>query len=732
MAIITLIFNTSNKGEVTTHNSLDFYTRFLDKILTRKKKMNKVEGHIKSETCRALQAILKLYSDPADLTHDTKMSLVEDVKKTGYSKIPKVRSIAKNLLNFMYQEQDDFREIIDDDVNKELQLKTKSSRKDIPKFEIFKKMSKDKLEKTGREMKTEVFYKPRKFEEDAKSVIDIKIENLRTNHDDSESKELNTDSESKQMVEFKHEEETPQNAVFQIPNKGEISFRNTSLANVVGSRELKRGLFVIDQPLESMVKGKGWGANIRGLNYLKKQEGMNPSLLKGGQSPRELSLEELKQKAILEIFNNNKDAAKMMSFEGFQFEDFVSGEMSSIIANNESLKNLKKLTITEDGKIVIKGIDGKEQVINIEKSGLKIEVDKNGDKFIVNEKGERVELGDPNKGIPVHLDQDGKIQLGFPDDYVSSMRNSSRKLLNQLTGLTQSQMRLKKMREKSKEKRSQFKKMMKKNIKDSKKNPGKKISKFTFLDREQEYGRMRRLRKINQGVDPDATTPTNYETDFNDSFHDQFHKNHDAKKKAMGKFGRKKKKKALGSDSEVSSIRGADERIGRHLKDMDDTMLCPKEEAEKIAIEMMIERYLKDGVSASKLKSSHIWLYVLKLIKLEDYTKAYELLFLFGDDIYFLRACLICGASILPRVHKRTGSKILKKICEIKLGGKIPKCYLGFIEKGVKTNVLDLVDYETSFITVQALEEIASQFNHALRSRALYLVELTKEIIKYN
>lgn len=704
--------------------------------------MSKLESHIKSEVCRALQSLLKLDPNPDSVEIDTRTVLVENVQKTCYSKIPKVRSIAKNLMNYMYQEHPDFRDIIHNEVDNQLQID--KPKRDIPSFEIFKKKAKEKLPNIKGEVKTELFYKPRESEKLPKiqnevfskpskfEKLDIKIKNLREIEDDSESKEL--EDEINDRIPFKSEIESPKNAVGGVTpnNKGEISFRNNSLNNIISSTELKRGIFLIDHPLNEMVKGKGWGANVRGLNYLKKNEGLNPSLLRGSQSEKNASLDELKQKAILEIFKNNQSAEKLNSFEGFQFEDFIPGEMSSIPFNNESAQNLKKLTVNENGEIKIKGIDGKEEIVDIEKAGFKLEIDKNGDKFLIGKDGERVEI-DEERGIPVHINDKGELSLGFPEDFVQDMKNSGQKLLNQFVGLTQSQMRLQKMREKSREKRSQFKKMMKKNIKDSFKKGVKKAKKFTFLDREEEYGRMRRLRKIKQGHDPDATTPTAYETDFNDSYHDLFHKNLEAKKRATGKLGRKKKKKKKTneSDSSDSDVKN-DERIIKQLDKLEDTMMCPKEEAEKIALEMMIDRYLKDGVSSIKLKSSHIWLYVLKLIKLEDFTKAFELLFLFGDDMYILRACIICGAKILPKVHKRTGGKIIKKLCEIKLGGKIPKTFLGFIEKGVRKNILEVIGYEDSVMTLHALECISKQYNHTLKERALYMLEVTKEVIKYS
>ena len=262
----------------------------------------------------------------------------------------------------------------------------------------------------------------------------------------------------------------------------------------------------------------------------------------------------------------------------------------------------------------------------------------------------------------------------------------------------------------------------------------------TFL----EYGRLRRLRKIAQGIDPNDTTPSEYQTDLNDSFHEQFHKNYSKKKEALrmlreGNRARNRPEtqespppsKAPSSKAEPSK-KSSPKSSEQEFEELEDTMLCPEDQAEKIAVDMIIDRYLREGGDHMKLDPLHIWQYVLRMIRMEDYTKAFEILFRFDDDIYFLRACLICGGVILPKVHRRTAIKILKKLSQIKVGGRVEKSYLGFIEKGIKANLLDLSNYETSLLTLEALEVIAGQFSHNLRARALYLHEVAKEIIRFN
>lgn len=161
-------------------------------------------------------------------------------------------------------------------------------------------------------------------------------------------------------------------------------------------------------------------------------------------------------------------------------------------------------------------------------------------------------------------------------------------------------------------------------------------------------------------------------------------------------------------------------------------MMCPEDEAQAIALNNMIISYLNDETSLKKLAPNKIWKFCLKLIKNEEFTKAFELLLRFGDDIYVLRACIICGGDVIRRMHKRTAQKVLLKLSEIKLGGRIDSTYLSLMEKGIKRNLLDNLDFETCKETKQALGVIGSHFHHALKNKANYLETLVIELIKYN
>ena len=164
---------------------------------------------------------------------------------------------------------------------------------------------------------------------------------------------------------------------------------------------------------------------------------------------------------------------------------------------------------------------------------------------------------------------------------------------------------------------------------------------------------------------------------------------------------------------------------------LEDTMKSPEDEAEKIAVKNMLQKMLPN-CSLVNFKPRHIWLLVLQFIRDEEYTKAFELLFKHGDDIYFLRACLICGGKVITKVHRRTAGKILVKLSQIRMGEKIERSCLAFLEDGIKRNLLDLCDFETSLWTLEALEMIAGKFGHELRNRALYLLQLCKEVIRFN
>lgn len=290
--------------------------------------------------------------------------------------------------------------------------------------------------------------------------------------------------------------------------------------------------------------------------------------------------------------------------------------------------------------------------------------------------------------------------------------------------LNESQARMLKNKERNKERRTAFKSM----IADSKRNTSmsrSKGSKFSMIDRKAERIRKRRLNKIKQGIDPDIPTPDEFMSDPNSS-EDSGSANHSPSKipkNVLGGVNSKHKKGVNGQGT-----------LGELLDELENTMKCPDDEAEDIAMDNLIQRYLRmqENHSSLKMETLHIWRLVLRLIEAEDFSKAFELLFRLGDDLYFLRGCLLCGPKVIARVHKRTATKMLRKLSEIRLGNKLIANHLVFIEKGIKSNFLDIVDVETTNSTLEALKRIQSNFDHSLKSRAEYLYQLVIEINRYN
>ena len=164
---------------------------------------------------------------------------------------------------------------------------------------------------------------------------------------------------------------------------------------------------------------------------------------------------------------------------------------------------------------------------------------------------------------------------------------------------------------------------------------------------------------------------------------------------------------------------------------LDHTLLCGDDEAEGIAINRVLQRMIRQhGEEAVSIEN--IWLYFLELMEEENFSKAFEVLLRFGDDFYFLRACVMSGGQILKKLNKRVGQRVLKRICQIKLAGNLDTTSLHFIERGVRNNYLDRVDFETSNGCLQALSNISQNFNNAVKERALYLADLVEKLLDYN
>jgi hypothetical protein len=57
----------------------------------------------------------------------------------------------------------------------------------------------------------------------------------------------------------------------------------------------------------------------------------------------------------------------------------------------------------------------------------------------------------------------------------------------------------------------------------------------------------------------------------------------------------------------------------------------------------------------NKPKEKFSWKYLLKLVYFENYNKAFRMVFEYGDDLWFLRLCLLTTGKVLKNVHWRIG-----------------------------------------------------------------------------
>lgn len=166
-----------------------------------------------------------------------------------------------------------------------------------------------------------------------------------------------------------------------------------------------------------------------------------------------------------------------------------------------------------------------------------------------------------------------------------------------------------------------------------------------------------------------------------------------------------------------------------------DTARGWEEEADGIALNKILERLIRKNQGEDEedlLSIENIWKYFLILFEEENFTKAFQILLKFGDDFYFLRGCLMAGGKIVRKLHKRMAQRVLNKLCKIRLAGSLDTISLHFIERGVRNNYLDSVDFETNNNTLQALEKIGCHFNHSVKDRAEYLKGLVNNLLAMN
>ena len=484
---------------------------------------------------------MKVVDVSTSVGEDIQAKLVRNVKNATYDKIPKVRSVAKTLLDSMYTRHHSLKRLIDNNLNKDLSLDLGAARPKMTKIE-----QKNHPEWHRDAKLPQLFYKERPTEpdqalppqktEEPKNAENLLLANnssnmLKNSKDEKESHEVND------LYMEKLRLKVPEGSMLAggVPNrlssdreylKSSFSFRNQVINNSMlqssarsgaalppffknimakeaangqdganegsngdlrpSSTEIKRGMFVIKQPLEEMVKGRGWGANIRGMNYLKKKSGLaNGGVLNNGSGGSEIDreIDILKKKALITLFEKNPDSGpngdEVFTFGGFEFEDILIGDMAALIPEN-LLKGTKKLFLDSDGKLKLKDAKGNIQEVDLDALGWSIEENARGDKFIITKDGKRVFL-DPKKGIPAYL-VNGELNLGFSKELVDGMRGHGIQQLQRMMGVTQSMMRLQRMKEKGQKSRKRFRQIIKKSKKGKGKGGGK--DKFMLLDRE--------------------------------------------------------------------------------------------------------------------------------------------------------------------------------------------------------------------------------------------------------
>lgn len=160
----------------------------------------------------------------------------------------------------------------------------------------------------------------------------------------------------------------------------------------------------------------------------------------------------------------------------------------------------------------------------------------------------------------------------------------------------------------------------------------------------------------------------------------------------------------------------------------DVTLPCGEHIAEDIALGKAVERAFKK-VGYAEPDIEHIWQVFLTLAEEEKWSQGFELLLRAGDDIYLLRGCALAGGTVLRKMHKRVGARLIKRLCQIVLGGQIEILGLNFMERGIKLNLLDRLSPQGNLDCLDALQTVGAHFNLAVRDRATYLHSLASHLI---
>lgn len=269
MALRTLVYSNSHEGMLAKHKEVDQEElKRLASFLEGFNMTAKQENQIKSEVCQAINAFLSRSVLRARVDNDMLRALEKVLQEQLYSKLAKVRTSSKSLLAklqnpscFEAESKQGFQSVTEpptsisqDRLYIDLRNRTITQKPPENTGKITQKPA--DFMATFTEKPTEVFKTFTENPDEARPEIS------------SELAAEKNEGRSPDNVETKGLSKVGPNNLFQ--EKRDQVKMNKLKEDHSDSPELKRGLFVIEDSLLEMTKGKGWGPNIRAKNYLKR------------------------------------------------------------------------------------------------------------------------------------------------------------------------------------------------------------------------------------------------------------------------------------------------------------------------------------------------------------------------------------------------------------------------------------------------------------------------------
>lgn len=264
MALRTLVYSNSHEGMLAKHKEVDQEElKRLASFLEGFNMTAKQENQIKSEVCQAINAFLSRSVLRARVDNDMLRALEKVLQEQLYSKLAKVRSSSKSLLaklqnpsSFEAESKQGFQSVTEPPT---------SISQDRLYIDLRNRTITEKLP----ENKGTIIQKPALTEKptEVSKTFTEKPDESRPEISSELAAEKN-EGRSPDNVEAKGLPKVGSNNLFQ--EKRDQLKMNKLKEDHSDSPELKRGLFVIEDSLLEMTKGKGWGPNIRAKNYLKR------------------------------------------------------------------------------------------------------------------------------------------------------------------------------------------------------------------------------------------------------------------------------------------------------------------------------------------------------------------------------------------------------------------------------------------------------------------------------